>query len=73
MREGRLAFALEPEDRNAYFGAFRSANLALVCAPVGEKEKAIALIERLQIRASVVQLPDCPHSLTLADLRLRWE
>ncbi|MBA3652424.1 MAG: hypothetical protein H0W66_13335 [Chthoniobacterales bacterium] len=28
---------------------------------------------RLLATAGVVQYPDCPHSLTLADLRLRWE
>ncbi|MEO5719889.1 MAG: winged helix-turn-helix domain-containing protein, partial [Chthoniobacterales bacterium] len=73
LREGRRAVEMEPESRNAYHGAFRAAKLALIYALVGEQEHAITLIERLLTTPGPVQWPDYPMSMTLADLRLRWE
>jgi tetratricopeptide (TPR) repeat protein len=73
VREARDAVAKEPESDNAYYGAFRVANLALVYALVGEQDEAITLIERLLSTPGPVQWPDYPMSMTLADLRLRWE
>ena len=73
IREGRRAVELEPESQNAFHGADRAANLALVYALVGEQDQAITLIERLLSTPGPVQWPDYPSNITLADLRLRWE
>ena len=73
IREGRRAVELEPESQNAFHGALWAANLALVYALVGEPDQAITLIERLLSTPGAVTWPDCPSSITLADLRLRWE
>ena len=73
IREGRRAVEMEPESQNAFHGAARAANLALVYALVGEQDQAITLIERLLSTPGPVQWPDFPQNITLADLRLRWE
>jgi tetratricopeptide (TPR) repeat protein len=73
IREGRRAVEMEPEMQNAFHGAARAANLALVYALVGEPDQAITLIERLLSTPGPVQWPDFPENITLADLRLRWE
>ena len=73
LREGRRAVELEPESQNAFHGAQWAANLALVYALVGEQDQAITLIERLLATPGPVPWPDQPWSITLADLRLRWE
>ena len=73
IRESRRAVELEPESQNAFHGALWAANLALVYALVGEPDQAITLIERLLSTPGAVQWPDFPSSITLADLRLRWE
>jgi len=73
IREGRRAVELEPESHNAFFSARVSANLALVYALLGEPDQAIPLIERLLSIPGPLDWPDFPQSITLADLRLRWE
>ena len=73
LRESRRAIDLEPENRDAFHGVRASANLALVYALVGEPEQAITLIERLLSTPGPLDWPDFPQSITLADLRLRWE
>jgi serine/threonine protein kinase/Tfp pilus assembly protein PilF len=73
IRECRRAVEMEPESQNAFHGAARTANLALVYALVGEPDQAITLIERLLSTPGPVQFPDFPSDITLADLRLRWE
>ena len=73
IREARHAIELEPENQDAFHGAQWAANLALVYALVGEPDQAITLIERLLSTPGAVNYPDCPHSITLAELRLRWE
>jgi TolB-like protein/tRNA A-37 threonylcarbamoyl transferase component Bud32/Flp pilus assembly protein TadD len=73
IREGRRAVEMEPESQNAFHGAARAANLALVYALVSEPDQAITLIERLLSTPGPVQWPDFPSNITLADLRLRWE
>jgi tetratricopeptide (TPR) repeat protein len=73
IRESHRAVELEPESRNAFHGANMTANLALALARVGDADKAITLIERLLGTPGPVQWPDFPWSITLADLRLRWE
>jgi TolB-like protein/DNA-binding winged helix-turn-helix (wHTH) protein/Tfp pilus assembly protein PilF len=73
IREGRRAVEMEPESQNAFHGAARAANLALVYALVGEQDQAITLIEHLLSTPGPVQWPDFPQNITQADLRLRWE
>jgi TolB-like protein/Flp pilus assembly protein TadD len=72
-REARHVVEMEPESQNAYYGASRAADLALVYALTGEADQAITLIERLLTIPGPVQWPSSPSSITLADLRLRWE
>jgi len=73
IREARRAVELEPESQDAFHGAMVAANLALVYALVGEPDQAITLIERLLSTPGAASYPDVPNSITLADLRLRWE
>src|SRR5947207_15794704 len=72
MREARRAIQLAPQSQNAFHGGVHAANWAQVYALTGEAEQAITLIERLlTIRGPVP--PGLPQSITLAELRLRWE
>jgi serine/threonine protein kinase/Flp pilus assembly protein TadD len=73
IRESRRAVELDPESQDAFHGALWSANLALVYALIGDQEKAITLVERLLSIPGPVGFPDCPQSITLAELRLQWE
>jgi TolB-like protein len=73
IREGRRAVELEPESNNAFFSARVSASLALVYALLDEPDQAIPLVERLLSIPGPLDWPDFPQSITLADLRLRWE
>src|SRR5205809_6682958 len=73
IREGPRALELEPASQDAFHGAQDAANLALVFALVGEPDQAITLIERLLSTPGAASYPDWPNSITLADLRLRWE
>jgi serine/threonine protein kinase/Tfp pilus assembly protein PilF len=73
IREGRRAVDFERESRDALLGARASANLALVYALLGEPDQATPLIERLLSIPGPLDWPDFPQSITLADLRLRWE
>ena len=73
IRESRRAVELEPESQNAFHGPLWAGNLALVYALIGEQDQAITLIERLLSTLGAVTYPDYPGSITLAELRLRWE
>jgi TolB-like protein/DNA-binding winged helix-turn-helix (wHTH) protein/Tfp pilus assembly protein PilF len=73
IRESRRAVELEPESRDAFHGALYSASLALVYALVGQEDAAMTLVERLLSTPGAVSYPAYPYSMTLADLRLRWE
>ena len=73
IRESRRAVELEPESQNAFHGPLWTGNLALVYALVGEPDQAITLIERLLSIPGAASYPDVPNSITLAELRLRWE
>jgi len=73
IRESSQAIETEPESQNAFHGATRAANLALVYALVGEPDQAITLIERLLSTPGPVGWSDVPSSMTISDLRLRWE
>jgi TolB-like protein len=72
IREARRAVELEPESQDAFHGAHHVAALAQVYALTGEADQAITLIERLLTIPGPVQSA-LPYSITLADLRLRWE
>jgi hypothetical protein len=63
---------LEPESQDAFHGAAHVAALAQVYALAGEADQAITLIELLLTIPGPVQAA-LPHSITLAELRLRWE
>ena len=58
--------------QNAFHGTPCVGNLALVYALVGEPDQAIPLIERL-LSTPGATMSDFPNSITLAELRLRWE
>ncbi len=73
IRESRRAVELEAESQNAFHGALWAANLALVYALVGEPDQALTLIERLLSTPGAATWQDFPSSITLAELRLRWE
>jgi TolB-like protein/DNA-binding winged helix-turn-helix (wHTH) protein/Flp pilus assembly protein TadD len=73
IREGRRAVELEPESQNAFHGAVRLANLALIYSLIGEPDQAIPLIERLLSTPGPVECSDYPYNMTRAELRLRWE
>ena len=71
IREGRRAVELTPESRSALDAAGVAAVMALIYAQVGEVDQAIPLIERLlAVPGPVIE---APVSITLSDLRLRWE
>jgi TolB-like protein/Tfp pilus assembly protein PilF len=72
LREARHTVEMEPESQNAYFGAGHVANLAMIYALAGDADQAIPLIERLLTTPGPVGWT-APGSITLADLRLRWE
>ena len=71
IREGRRAVELTPESRSALDAAQVAAVMALIYAQVGEVDQAIPLIERLLAVPGPVIV--APVSITLSDLRLRWE
>ncbi|MEY2492148.1 MAG: eukaryotic-like serine/threonine-protein kinase, partial [Verrucomicrobiota bacterium] len=73
IRESRRGVELEPESQNAFHGAARAGNLAMIYALTGETNQAITLIERLLSTPGPAQPGDFPGNITLADLRLRWE
>jgi TolB-like protein/Flp pilus assembly protein TadD len=71
IAEGRRAVELEPETRDAVDGTIMNSYLALILTRVGEREQALALIER-QLKTSGAS--DSVHySVSVQDLRHRWE
>jgi TolB-like protein/Flp pilus assembly protein TadD len=71
IREGRLAVELKPESKDATDGAIMLCYLALIYARVGENDQAIPLIRQLLKTSGAVDSVD--YSITLNDLRYRWE
>jgi TolB-like protein/Flp pilus assembly protein TadD len=71
IRESRRAIDLRRERKDAVETPLRENNLAMVYALIGETDQAIALIERL-LSAPGAGWGDDP-SMTLAELRLRWQ
>lgn len=71
LREGERAVELLPSSRDAYEGPERMCDLALIQARVGESERALDLIESLLRKPGCVSFYQA--SLSLAELRLRWQ
>ena len=71
LREGERAMKLKPISHDVIEGAAVEAFYALTCAHVGETDKAITVVERLLSTPFGVDYAD--ESITLSDLRQRWE
>jgi TolB-like protein/class 3 adenylate cyclase/Tfp pilus assembly protein PilF len=71
LREGRRAVELKPIARDVIEGAIAQAFQALIFARTGETDSAISAIERLLTTPFAVDYAD--DSITLSDLRTRWE
>ena len=71
MRESHRATELKPISRDVIEGGVAQAFQALVFARTGETDRAISEIERLLTTPFAVDYAD--DSITLSDLRTRWE
>ena len=71
LREARRAVELKPVARDVIEGAVAQAFQALIFARTGETDRAISEIERLLTTPFAVDYAD--DSITLSDLRTRWE
>ena len=71
LREGQRAVELKPLTRDVIEGAIAQAFQALIFARTGETDKATSEIERLLTTPFAVDYSD--DSITLSDLRTRWE
>jgi Flp pilus assembly protein TadD len=72
IREGRRAVELERKGEDIFHGTGVTCNLALIYARTGEVDQAIELIERLLSLPGAAD-PESSSSITLTELRLRWE
>lgn len=70
LREGVLATELCPESKDAFDGTLMATGLAVVYARTGETDKAIVQIERLLRTPGALNYD---NSITLNDLKLRWQ
>jgi TolB-like protein/Flp pilus assembly protein TadD len=71
LREGQRAMELKPITHDVIEGAVVEDFYTLTCARLGESDKAISRIERLLTTPFAVDYAD--ESITLSDLRQRWE
>jgi TolB-like protein/Flp pilus assembly protein TadD len=71
LREGQRAMELKPIAHDVIEGAVVEDFYALTCARLGETDKVISQIERLLTTPFAVDYAD--ESVTLSDLRQRWE
>ncbi len=71
LREARRATELKPISRDVIEGAVAQAFQALIFARTGETDKAVSELERLLTTPFAVDYSD--DSITLSDLRTRWE
>ncbi|MEY2530215.1 MAG: eukaryotic-like serine/threonine-protein kinase [Verrucomicrobiota bacterium] len=71
LREGRRAVELRPLARDVIEGGAVRAFQALIFARTGEIDRAVSEIERLLTTPFGVDYAD--ESITISDLRLRWE
>jgi tetratricopeptide (TPR) repeat protein len=72
LRAGRRAVELWPIEKDAIYGAQMLGLLAVIYAWTGERDQALDLVERLLVTPASV-LPAFEGSITLAELRLRWQ
>ncbi len=72
LREGQRAVELTPVSEDAVDGHHWACHLALIHAWVGNTAEAVAMIESLLRQPGCVS-PLNEASLTLSDLRLRWQ
>jgi TolB-like protein len=72
IRESRRAVEMERQNRDTFHATQAEANLALVYAWTGEADLAVESIARLLVTPGAVDTADST-SITLTDLRLRWE
>ncbi|MEY2531823.1 MAG: hypothetical protein QOI96_1908, partial [Verrucomicrobiota bacterium] len=70
LREGYRAIEILPESKDAFSGPRVAGLLALIFARTGELDQSITLIERLLTTPAAV---DGEGSITLSELRLRWQ
>jgi serine/threonine protein kinase/tetratricopeptide (TPR) repeat protein len=75
IRECRLAVDLVPPSKDPFAAPLLASKLALVYARTGETDQAITLIEHLLTTpgAVITSKTLSSYSITLMDLRLRWE
>src|SRR5438067_1259658 len=71
LREAQRAMELKPISHDVIEGPIVAGFYALICAQVGETDEAISRIERLLTTPFAVDYAD--ESITLSDLRQRWE
>jgi tetratricopeptide (TPR) repeat protein len=71
LREGKRAMELKPITDDVIEGAVVEDFYALICARLGLTDEAVTRIERLLTTPFAVDYDDA--SITLPDLRLRWE
>jgi TolB-like protein/Tfp pilus assembly protein PilF len=71
IREGRRACELKPESKDAITGAWMGGFLALIYARTGETDLALPLIEHYLTHPG--GFDNLEESITLPDLRLRWQ
>jgi TolB-like protein/Flp pilus assembly protein TadD len=71
LREGERAMELKPITHDVIEGAAVQDFYTLICVHVGKKDEAITRIERLLTTPFAVDYAD--ESITLSDLRQRWE
>ena len=71
LREGKRAMELKPITHDVIEGAVIEVFYALICARLELKDEAISRIERLLTTPFAVDYDDA--SITLSDLRQRWE
>jgi TolB-like protein/class 3 adenylate cyclase len=71
ISEGMRAVELRPESQDALDGAVFNAVLALIYARVGDNDRALVLLQHLLAVPGAVD--SASYSITLNDLKLRWE
>jgi TolB-like protein len=71
LREGQRAMELKPITHDVIEGAAVQVFYTLICVYAGKKDEAISRIERLLTTPFAVDYAD--ESITLSDLRQRWE
>ncbi len=71
IAEGMRAVELRPESQDALDGAVFNAVLALIYARVGDNDRALVLLQHLLAVPGAVD--SASYSITLNDLKLRWE